>query len=820
MSLITDSPIAMYQIKYQHKSTQQDDTAEYGHVEQAIKSLNGRVHDNNSKEAMCRICRAAFAHNKGNIIGPSLASFLTRNNSRFYFSHQFIYCPFRLLQKDQMQSTLKVTASGKCYFENQALHYLCRHDDLNNVCVKEFFERYDVKSMSSRKRSRKQDNGKWPFKADTGYFVHPSTERDDEGHPMNHNSEGVVERANCGFIQVPQWMFCDTAKFNCDMFQCTDGELNHAMDDYAKTVLAMLLPHRCLSDIKVRNARTDYPFAEKLCEVHQQDSFRKIQNQPPILFSDENCEFLQNIQNSAYNSLRYKMGGDDLSRNTEPYRPKDHSDDNFEEDEEGKEEEGPTIPEKSYEDVLNGLNTATRNDEDDQYLSQTLRGFNFTDIRKNGADNCEIDPKLPTPERTEDVATQEDTFVKVYVNFNVEGGTFRLQDKPPTPRLRELVEVFLTKRTSRIRAQVFERNPEAEIIEANGSVNSILEWAKAAQLDQVQKRAFECIVVSFLLTFYNDAGELDVEDATVESLSKQKCRCVKLNLRKLKGGKESQLICLVHGPGGSGKSTVINLVIAYAREYCELIEHPFTDRTIVVCAMSGVAATLLHGETWHSAAGANRSKKNVADNLCDEWKDTRMVIIDKISFASETDFKKMYEYTQILKENKFSPFGGLNMVFAGDYSQLEPVGRDPIYKHGDELPEFHMQLNTYIELDGRHRFRDDPEWGNRLFKFREGEATEEDIDYINTHCLISPQNIPPSDIQVACYGNKERDAINTAVFEEYCKNNQPVDGSVFKGAVMIFMDDLQMANQGGSLVYVRSNAVKRHFFSTCGESSF
>ena len=78
----------------------------------------------------------------------------------------------------------------------------------------------------------------------------------------------------------------------------------------------------------------------------------------------------------------------------------------------------------------------------------------------------------------------------------------------------------------------------------------------------------------------------------------------KLALLKLKGNrgtnKNAQLIALLHGPGGSGKSTVINMVTAYAQSFCASIGHPFTNRTIVITAMSGVAATLLHGETTHS----------------------------------------------------------------------------------------------------------------------------------------------------------------------------------------------------------------------------
>jgi ABC-type transport system involved in cytochrome bd biosynthesis fused ATPase/permease subunit len=85
------------------------------------------------------------------------------------------------------------------------------------------------------------------------------------------------------------------------------------------------------------------------------------------------------------------------------------------------------------------------------------------------------------------------------------------------------------------------------------------------------------------------------------------------------GVPSGQVICLLYGPGGSGKSTVINLVVAYAKEYCKELKHPFTSRMIVVSAMSGVAATLLRGKTTHSALGLNRREPDA--EMMDAWFD-------------------------------------------------------------------------------------------------------------------------------------------------------------------------------------------------------
>ena len=149
VSVITDGPVGQYQFKYILKSTQADDTAPYALVEYSIKSLAGRVHNDDKKEASRRICRAAFAHSKGNVIGPAMASFLTRHSSRFYFSHHFQYCPVRDLGKalnNEKVSSTVVYGGGKSdhYLENYALHYLNRPLALENLSPRKFFEEYNV----------------------------------------------------------------------------------------------------------------------------------------------------------------------------------------------------------------------------------------------------------------------------------------------------------------------------------------------------------------------------------------------------------------------------------------------------------------------------------------------------------------------------------------------------------------------------------------------------------------------------------------------------------------------------------------------------
>jgi hypothetical protein len=174
-------------------------------------------------------------------------------------------------------------------------------------------------------------------------------------------------------------------------------------------------------------------------------------------------------------------------------------------------------------------------------------------------------------------------------------------------------------------------------------------------------------------------------------------RSYRIFLIDLIGIPSGQVICLLYGPGGSGQSTVINLVVAYAREYCKELNHQFTSRTIVVSAMSGVAATLLRGETTHSALGLNRREPDA--EMMDAWFGTRLVIIDEVLFACGADITKIQEHCGLLMKRIFEKYGRLNVVFAGDFSQLEPVARTPLYEE-QETPAFHHYINSFIELSG------------------------------------------------------------------------------------------------------------------------
>jgi hypothetical protein len=107
----------------------------------------------------------------------------------------------------------------------------------------------------------------------------------------------------------------------------------------------------------------------------------------------------------------------------------------------------------------------------------------------------------------------------------------------------------------------------------------------------------------------------------------------------------------------------------------------------------------------------------------------------------------------------------------------------------EDCPEFKDWVNCFIELHGMHRFKDDPEWGYLLFRFRDGEVTVADIDTINERVVDSQTEIP-NDIKYSTYFNRDRDSINAALFQERCKLLYQNTGST-DDSVMIFSDNIK-----------------------------
>jgi ATP-dependent DNA helicase PIF1 len=195
------------------------------------------------------------------------------------------------------------------------------------------------------------------------------------------------------------------------------------------------------------------------------------------------------------------------------------------------------------------------------------------------------------------------------------------------------------------------------------------------------------------------------------------------------------------GVAGTGKSKVTERIISDARA---------KGKRVAVAAPTGVAALNIGGSTLHGVAaikvptraghfGAMHTTSGKA------WKTMDMLVLDEVGMikADFLDFMD-HEVRRILKRPD-KPFGGIQLVFVGDFAQLGPVNKGPSLRQPcaaptdtgadlvmdvTELCGLAFQTSTWREagfscfqLKEIHRQSGDVAFVRALMQVREGEST-------------------------------------------------------------------------------------------------
>lgn len=133
----------------------------------------------------------------------------------------------------------------------------------------------------------------------------------------------------------------------------------------------------------------------------------------------------------------------------------------------------------------------------------------------------------------------------------------------------------------------------------------------------------------------------------------------------------------VTGPGGTGKTKLIEHMCTMARA---------TGKVVQVCALTGCAASLLpatcEARTVHSWSGIKLAKgpaSKVVDSVVRRrtasptWRKTKVLIVDEVSMMSCKIFDILDDIGRATRKNPLMPFGGMQVVFLGDFFQLPPI---------------------------------------------------------------------------------------------------------------------------------------------------
>jgi ATP-dependent DNA helicase PIF1 len=194
------------------------------------------------------------------------------------------------------------------------------------------------------------------------------------------------------------------------------------------------------------------------------------------------------------------------------------------------------------------------------------------------------------------------------------------------------------------------------------------------------------------------------------------------------------------GAGGTGKTHTIRVITEWAAA---------TGLQCAVTALTGCAALLLStahvkAKTLHSWAGIGLAteaphvlveaiRRNKA--ALRRWRDVHLLIIDEVSMMTPELLEKIDIVARHVRKRTDSPFGGVQLILAGDFCQLPPVTRgisdESTTRFAFESPVWATLIEETHELTQIVR-QSDPVFQQILNEARLGDLSEESIRILKT----------------------------------------------------------------------------------------
>lgn len=275
------------------------------------------------------------------------------------------------------------------------------------------------------------------------------------------------------------------------------------------------------------------------------------------------------------------------------------------------------------------------------------------------------------------------------------------------------------------------------------------------------------------------------------------------------------------GEPGSGKTHTINQFVNYLRR--QKIE-------IAITASTGIAATHIGGMTIHSWSGIGIRKTlskpelkelESRDRLVFRLEKTQVLVIDEISMLDARTLTVVDEVCRALRKSDH-PFGGIQVVFVGDFFQLPPVS-----KQGEEPAEFAFYSPSWraaspavCYLSEQHR-QSDVEFLSLLTGIRKNLVTNELLDILN-RCQSEP---PLHDYFTRLYShNVDVDRINSEklqaleaeekIFRMDGEGNKPLIEQLKKGCLSPEVLHLKI---GARVMFTKNNFEAGYVNGTLGQ---
>lgn len=278
------------------------------------------------------------------------------------------------------------------------------------------------------------------------------------------------------------------------------------------------------------------------------------------------------------------------------------------------------------------------------------------------------------------------------------------------------------------------------------------------------------------------------------TLNEEQARAFKLVANHATLDKPPQLKMYLGGMAGTGKSQVIKALMEFFEKRDET--YRFT-----CMAPTGSAASLIGGSTYHSMLGINpyREKMDKLAALSDvkaNLQNVDYVFMDEVSMIDCLNLYNICRQMCKSLDNEADPFGGKNMIFAGDFAQLPPVssGR-ALYSHTIDsvihTDQSHIQQEASLGKAVWHQFttvvilrqnmrqrsqtEGDAKFRTVLENLRYKSCTREDVELLKTR-ILGPASHKPKwtddrfrNVSAITSFNASRDKLNERGAERFAK---------------------------------------------------
>lgn len=289
------------------------------------------------------------------------------------------------------------------------------------------------------------------------------------------------------------------------------------------------------------------------------------------------------------------------------------------------------------------------------------------------------------------------------------------------------------------------------------------------------------------------------------------------------------------GQAGAGKTYVLNQYIRYLREH---------GIPVAITASTGIAATHMNGMTIHAWSGIGIKDSFEASDfrrlkdrkeLVERLKSVKVLIIDEVSMLHAKQLDLVDEVLRYFRDSP-KPFGGVQVIFSGDFFQLPPIGtKDETTKDKFAFMSkaWIALANTFVDgspaikicyLSEQHRQVETDDTGLTLNDIL-NQIRSQTVSQSAINTLLATANQPISDNHTRLYThNTNVDKINQGELDK-------LDGKVHEFNALTFGEPALLETlkknvrtpetlslkKGAKVMFIKNNANENVYNGTLGE---